>query len=243
VAKDAVDRYVLLEKKSIRLVSYFTQRVGYNLRVAENAISSEDNTGEGQNQKQRGRPRDQDTTAAVLSAALSMVDEADFNFKAVSMEGIAARAGVAKKTVYRRWPGAWAIALDAFLQEVEPVGAIEPGANVRDTMRAHMLALASSFRGRPGRLFTPMLGLAQLIPELREALWDRYLAPHRAGTHALLMTAKQAGQLRPELDEGAVLDALYGSLFYKLLAPGGELSDEGVDAMIECIWGAVTPKS
>lgn len=198
---------------------------------------------EDENQKQpRGRPRNEDTTAAVLSAALSMVDDADFNFKAVTMEGIAARAGVAKKTVYRRWPGAWAIALDAFLLEIAPVLQSEPQASVRDTVRADMKALAAAFRGRAGRILAPILGIAQFNHGLQEALQERYIVPQRAQMHALLMAGKHTGELRPELDEDAVLDALYGSLFYKLLVPYSELSDESVDALVECVLGAAMPK-
>jgi AcrR family transcriptional regulator len=198
---------------------------------------------ESQNQnKQRGRPRNEAMTTAVLSAALDMVDDVDFNFKAVTMEGIAARAGVAKKTVYRRWPGAWAIALDAFLSEIAPLSTIEPQATLRETVRADMKALAAAFRKRPGRLLAPMLGLAQLIPELREALWERYIAPHRTQMHALLMAAKHSGEVRPELDADATIDALYGSLVYKLLVPHGELSDESVDALVDCVFGGIAPQ-
>ncbi len=188
-----------------------------------------------------GRPRNEDTTAAILSASLDLMEEV--GLKAVTMEGIAARAGVTKTTVYRRWPSTWAIVLDAFLQEIVPALEFEPQASLRETVRADMLALAASFRGRPGRIFAPLLGVAQFNAEVREALWERYIGPRRAQAHAVLAADEHWGELRAGLNPDAVIDALYGSLVYKLLVPHGELSDDYVDALLECVFGGVTSKS
>lgn len=196
---------------------------------------------EGENQKKKGgRPRNQDTTAAILAAALDLMEEV--GFKAVTMEGIAARAGVTKTTVYRRWPSAWAIVLDAFLDEIAPALEFKTQATLRETVRADMLALSAAWRSRPGRVFAPLLGAAQFNPELGAALWERYIAPRRALAHAVFACEQYRGELRPELDMDAVIDALYGSLVYKLLVPHGELSDQYVDALVECVFGGVTPR-
>ncbi len=186
-----------------------------------------------------GRPRNEAATAAILSAALDLMEEV--GLKAVTMEGIAARAGVTKTTVYRRWPSTWAIVLDAFLQELVPALEFESQATLRETVRADMLALAANLRGRPGRIFAPLLGVAQFVPELREALWERYIGPRRAQAREVFAAQKTKGELRAGLDADAIIDALYGSLVYKLLVPHGELSDEYVDALLECVFGGVAP--
>lgn len=193
-----------------------------------------------ENQKRGGRPRNEDTTAAILSAALDLMEEV--GLKALTMEGIAARAGVTKTTVYRRWPGTWAIVLDAFLSEIVPALEFEPQTTLRETVSADMKALAASFRGRPGRVFAPLLAFAQFNRELREALWESYIGPRRAQAHAVFVTEKHQGELRAELDADAVIDALYGSLVYKLLVPHGELSDEYVDSLVECVFEGIAPK-
>ena len=190
--------------------------------------------------KRGGRPRNEDTTAAILSAALNLMEEE--GLKAVTMEGVAARAGVTKTTVYRRWPSAWAIVLDAFLQEVAPVLKIELDVTLRETLRADMKALAAAFAGRPGRVFAPLLGYAQFNSDVQDALWERYIGPRRKEARAVCVAAKERGELRADLDADALIDALYGSLIYKLLVPHGELSDEYVDTLIECVLGSVTPK-
>ena len=187
-----------------------------------------------------GRPRNEDTTAAILSASLGLMEEE--GLKAVTMERVAARAGVTKTTVYRRWPSAWAIVLDAFLQEVAPVLGIEPDVTLRETLRADMKSLAAAFATRPGRVLAPLLGYAQFNSDVRDALWERYIGPRREEARAVLIAAQERGEVRAELDADALIDALYGSLIYKLLVPHGELSDEYVDALIECVLGSVTPE-
>lgn len=166
----------------------------------------------------------------------------EMGLKAVTIEGTAVRAGVTKTTVYHRWPNTWAIVLDAFLQEIAPALEFEPQATLRETVRADMLALVASFRGWAGRVFVPLLGVAQFNGELREALWERYIAPRRAQGHAAFAAEKHRNELRVGLDADAAIDALYGSLVYKLLVPHGDLSDEYVDALVECVFGGIAPK-
>ena len=196
---------------------------------------------EGEKQKKvAGRPRNQETTAAILSASLELVEEV--GFKAVTMEGIAARAGVTKTTVYRRWPSAWAIVLDAFLDEIMPALEFKAQATLRETVRSDMKALAAAWRSRPGRVFVPLLGAAQFNSELGAALWERYIAPRRALAHQVFAGEQYRRELRAGLDMDAVIDALYGSLVYKLMVPHGEVSDEYVDALIECVFGGISPR-
>src|SRR5262249_62226558 len=61
----------------------------------------------------RGRPRSTGARAAILAAARAILDEGGIT--AVTMEGIAARAGVGKPTIYRSWPNAHAVAMAALM--------------------------------------------------------------------------------------------------------------------------------
>src|SRR5271168_3505369 len=62
---------------------------------------------------QRGRPRSQVADRAILTAAAELL--ADRGLAAMSIEEVAARAGVGKTTIYRRWPSKGLLALDAFV--------------------------------------------------------------------------------------------------------------------------------
>ena len=59
--------------------------------------------------KKRGRPRSAVARRKILAAAAAMLNEGGLS--AVTMEGIAARAGVGKPTIYREWPNAQAVAM------------------------------------------------------------------------------------------------------------------------------------
>jgi AcrR family transcriptional regulator len=66
----------------------------------------------------RGRPRDQHADAKILKAAMCLLEQ--HGFRAVTLEDIAEEAGVARTTVYRRWPNKAAVVMDAFLTHVAP---------------------------------------------------------------------------------------------------------------------------
>jgi AcrR family transcriptional regulator len=66
----------------------------------------------------RGRPRDQHADAKILKAAMGLLEQ--HGFRAMTLEGIAEEAGVARATVYRQWPNKAAVVMDAFLTHVAP---------------------------------------------------------------------------------------------------------------------------
>src|SRR6266446_8701262 len=66
----------------------------------------------------RGRPRDRHADAKILKATLRLLEQ--HGFRAVTLEGIAEEAGVARTTVYRLWPNKAAVVMDAFLTQVAP---------------------------------------------------------------------------------------------------------------------------
>ena len=74
----------------------------------------------------------------ILSAALALGEESGFD--TLTVEGIAARTGVGKTTIYRRWPNVWAVAVDAILAEVNRARrSFESGAPARDSLSASMV--------------------------------------------------------------------------------------------------------
>src|SRR6476469_6327057 len=104
--------------------------------------------------KAPGRPRDEAVTASVMRAALEVADEAGFD--ALSVEGVAARAGVGKTTIYRRWANVWAVVMDAVLADVTRAAPIEEHATARESFRASMRSLAKAYRGKAGKLLRPL---------------------------------------------------------------------------------------
>jgi AcrR family transcriptional regulator len=198
-----------------------------------------------------GRPRDLETTASILRAALDLGEERGFD--SLSVEGVAARAGVAKTTIYRRWPNVWAIGMDAFLAEVTRLAPIQARATARESLAASMRLLARAYRGRPGKLLRQLLGRAQVEPDLREAVRTRWVEPRRQGAREVIRRGIDAGELRAGLDADVVLDALYGPLYHRLLVPYEEaldqtrvndapLSDAYIDTLVDTVFGGLVPQ-
>jgi AcrR family transcriptional regulator len=178
-------------------------------------------------------------TCGILRAALDLAEERGFD--SLSVEGVAARAGVAKTTIYRRWPNVWAIVMDAFLAEVTRLAPIQARATARESLAASMRLLARAYRGRPGKLLRPLLGRAQVEPDLREAVRTRWVEPRRQVAREVIRRGIDTGELRAGLDADVVLDALYGPLYHRILVPydNAPLSDAYIDALVDTVFGGL----
>src|SRR5579862_6914976 len=121
-----------------------------------------------------GRPRDARTTQSILKAALELGVE--LGFDGFTVEGIAARAGVGKSTIYRRWPDAWSIVADAVFADAARIAPVLERATARESIRASMRLVARSFRGQFGEILRPLIGRAQVDKSLRLALAEHWLS-------------------------------------------------------------------
>ena len=190
-----------------------------------------------------GRPRDTRATEAILRAALELGEE--LGFDGVTVEGVAARAGVGKTTIYRRWPNVWAIVMDAFLAEVTRQAPIQERATARESLAASMRLLARAYRGRQGKVLRPLLGRAQVDEELRKAVREHWVVPRRHIAREIVRRGIASGELRAGLDPEAVLDALYGPFYHRLLLPYDDdapISDAYVDALVDVVFGGLERK-
>jgi AcrR family transcriptional regulator len=179
------------------------------------------------------------TTAAILRAALELGE--DLGFEDLTVESIAARSGIAKTTIYRRWPNVGAIVMDAFLADVTRLAPIQTRATARESFTASMRLLARAYRGRLGKLLRPLLGKAQADENLREAVRLRWVEPRRQVAREIVCRAVQSGELRAGLDPDVVLDALYGPFYHRLLVPykNGIISDAFIDALVDTVFGGL----
>jgi AcrR family transcriptional regulator len=186
-----------------------------------------------------GRPRDDRATAAILRAALELADEVGFD--KLSIEGIAARAGVAKTTIYRRWASVSAIVMDAFLADVNRIAPLQERPTARESFLASMRLLARAYRSPQARVLRSLIGRAQLEPALLEAVRKRWVEPRRQIARAIVRRGMETGELRGGLDPDVVLDALYGPIYHRLLVPydNGALSDAYIETLVETVFAGL----
>jgi AcrR family transcriptional regulator len=188
----------------------------------------------------RGRPRDEGARLAILRAAREMLERG--GVAAVTMEGVAQRAGVGKPTVYRHWPNAHAVAMAALLEDApaEPEGRAARGA--MPALRRQLRQIATLFATPMGRSVTMMLAAADQETELSKAFRNHFIMARRSEGRALLRTAIADGTLRRDFDIEVALDMIYGPLFYRLLAGHARLDAAFTDALLDHVLAGLTAK-
>jgi AcrR family transcriptional regulator len=182
-----------------------------------------------------------ETTQAILRAALELGEE--LGFDGLTIEGIAARSGIAKTTIYRRWRNVGAIVMDAFLADTTRLAPIQTRATARESLTASMRLLGRAYRGRLGKILRPLLGKAQIDETLREAVRTRWVEPRRQIAREIVRRGMQSGELRAGLDPDIVLDALYGPFYHRLLVPynNGVISDAFIEALVDTVFRGLEP--
>ena len=166
------------------------------------------------------RPRSAESHAAILQAALELV--VDGGLRGTSIEGIAARAGVGKATIYRRWK----TKEELFAEALRSIAVALPDPDT-GSLRGDVLALtASALEHMPPKaaLLMPRLMVEAaddpaLFAVMREVLVD----PRRKVLRAILQRATERGELREGLDFEDVTDMLIGPLVYEILITGGDM--------------------
>jgi AcrR family transcriptional regulator len=174
--------------------------------------------------------RDENARLAVLRAADDLLVERGFG--GLSVEGIAARAGVAKQTIYRWWPSKVDILLDTLVEDAAGPLAIPTAGSTVDRMRTYLRNLARFLvKDSSGRVFLALIGEAQHDQQTARVLHERYLDPQRARERALLEAGVASGELVADLDIDAALDALSGPILLRALR-GARIPRAFVDRLV-----------
>jgi AcrR family transcriptional regulator len=168
-----------------------------------------------------------------LKAARELVNE--IGFDAVTMEGIAARAGVGKTTIYRRWPNKASLVLDAFFEEEVPLNDFPDTGDVREDLRRQMRRFVKELNGPLGCKISMLLGSGQFDEEMAEAFRARWIEPRRKDARMVLKRAVERGEIRKGVDPEVLLDALYGPIYFRLLAGHASLSQRFADELTELV--------
>ena len=176
-----------------------------------------------------GQARGELASRKILDEAFGQVSAS--GFRAVSVESIAAGCGVAKTTVYRRWPNKSAVVMDAFMDRVGSGTLFPPADKAMERVRLQMLSMAKAFRGRDGMLVKALLAEAQFDAELANEFRERWTLPRRAMGVAVIRDAIRGGEVRRGTDPESVLDLLYAPIYYRLQMGTGPLSEAYIDGV------------
>ncbi|MGF6886473.1 AcrR family transcriptional regulator [Nocardia sp. GAS34] len=181
-----------------------------------------------------GRPRSERSRRAVLDAAGELLT--DRGLPGMTMDEIAARAGVSKNTIYRWWPTKAAVVMDAFTDAF--AGRMEAPAqgDALTRLRIQVQRVARLMNTPEARRpFVALVAAAQHDPELATALRERFIDTRRAGVIELITAGIEEGRLAADTDADIVIDLIYGALYYRLLISGGELDPAYADRLVDTL--------
>ncbi|MEV0198466.1 TetR/AcrR family transcriptional regulator [Nonomuraea sp. NPDC050691] len=168
-----------------------------------------------------GRPRSEAARQAILTAA--MLDLEEHGYAALTMQGIAARAGVGKQTVYRWWSSKADVVLEALIDRAESIVTVPDEGTLDGDLSAFLDATFREHGLR--RVLTGLMAQALLDPEFAKAFRDRFLFSRRAALRQILDRAAARGEIPADVDRELLIDVVYGVLWYRLMldhAPLGE---------------------
>ena len=161
-----------------------------------------------------GRPRDARVEAAVAEATRAVL--AEHGFGGATVEAIAARAGVGKATIYRRWPSREALLLGVMSAEVPALACPDTG-SLREDLVAVFGALAEQVAtSGPASYLSDVIGEAARNPAMAES-FQRIITARRSVCGVAVQRAADRGDLRPDVDVDLVIDLVSGAIFYRKL--------------------------
>jgi AcrR family transcriptional regulator len=180
------------------------------------------------------RPR---TERAVLDAAAELLSEGGVPL--LTIEGVAARSGVAKTTIYRRWRDRDELALAVLVETTEHNRA---PADVGDTRKELLTFVQSAtkiihehgiVRGLASRIATD--------PKLAEIYRERVVELRRSEAATVIERGIARGDFRSDLDVRVVHELLVGPLFYRLLFSGARLTKAHAEMVVDAVMRAFAP--
>lgn len=191
-------------------------------------------------QPSTGRARNPRTHQAILDAAVELL--AEIGYQELSIERVAARAGVGKATIYRWWNSKSALVIEA-MQHGMPLAPPPHTGDPRTDLRATIMAAAHTFAASPAG--PTVRALAADIPrdpataqQLRQ-----FLRPRRDAAREVLHQAAAVGRLPADVDIETVIDLFVGSIFYRKMVRGVEIDDAMIEQLVSLILDGRLPRT
>jgi AcrR family transcriptional regulator len=186
-----------------------------------------------------GRPRSEVAEQAILAAAVELV--ADCGYAGFTVEAVAARAGVARTTVYRRWPGKDELIFDAISAMKGPIPEL-PGGSVRDELRYLMEKMREGWLDSThGQMMRRLAAEGGERPDVYRMFRERLVAPRRAATRSVLERGIAEGVIRGDADLATVIDMLAAPIVTAVMTHQQGLTREQVEFVVDTVLAGLAP--
>ena len=185
-----------------------------------------------------GRPRSAEDDRAILRATVDLL--ACEGYGGVTMEGVAARAGVGKATVYRRWGSKSALVVDA-VDACREAGCPAPDTgSAREDLLAFVRGFMDVIRtSDAGRVMPALVAELARNPELAAAFRNGFVQPRRARIREAVERGVERGEVRPDVDAEVVADAVVALLQHRFLVTGMEIDDGLPERVVDLLWRGI----
>ena len=184
-----------------------------------------------------GRPRSMEVEARILEVTLRQL--AEYGYSRMSLDLVAAEAGVSKPTMYRRWASKADIATAALrtIQISEPP--VDTGSPKGDLKASLTNFCRSLLRPNGMALIGTVLAEEGHTPELLQLFRERIVKPRRAMLKEILNHARQQKLLRPDIDLDCVENMMIGAFYARYLA-SSQIPSSFPHEVADLIWRAIS---
>ncbi|CAA0130399.1 putative HTH-type transcriptional regulator [Mycolicibacterium vanbaalenii] len=155
------------------------------------------------------------------------------------MERIAKRAGSSKTTLYRWWPSKAAILLEAVNERPDRYPVFNDTGDVFVDLVEEIRGVIKFYFTDSGAAMLDLVADSRFDPSLAAAIRDDFIARRRSTTRLTWQRGVTRGQIRSDVDVEVVMDALWGSLYYKLLVSQDPPDVGFADQLMNTFWPAI----
>lgn len=178
-----------------------------------------------------GRPRSEASKTAILNATIDLLEESEYS--TLTMEAIAARAGVGKATIYRWWSNKPKLVLDAFLMSTETHLHFLENTPIRENFRQQLKTLANVLNGSLGRTVVALVAESGENSEIAKTFYTDFLRPRREDAKLILERAISQGEIQAAINLDVVSDMLYGPIYFNILIYKKKIDSKFIDTLVD----------
>jgi AcrR family transcriptional regulator len=190
-----------------------------------------------------GRPRSAQADQRILQATLEEL--AQVGFEALSIEAVAARAGVGKTTIYRRWPSKTELVLESIRMIHTQAPVVDTG-NFRDDLLTILRSAYHIDTPLVEQLVVKVIGEVKSNPEVVQVFMERHVRPRFQAIMQMIERAKARGELRQDVDTALIVGLAAGPYFFQILfggmAPMPASSSDLPEQMVDAILQGIAPR-
>jgi AcrR family transcriptional regulator len=185
--------------------------------------------------------RSPEARRAILDAAITLISER--GYANVTIEAIAASAGVGKTTIYRWWSSKGELSLEAINDRVGETIDFPDTGDITTDLRHQLLEVARVLNGEIGVVFRGVVAEAQSTPKIGAALLETIIEPRTRACEARLAKAVGGGQLRPDVSTRMMVELIYAPLYYRLLFGIDPVRSRDISLLLDYTLSGLRPVS